>query len=70
MLLASGFSEAECWASILHPEILDEVLKPSTAAAKGGVSSAATTAAASAEEPLTGLLQNIGNVPIFRDLFD
>jgi hypothetical protein len=56
MLLASGFSEAEC------SEILEEVLKPSTAAGKGGVSAAATTAAASAEEPLTGLLQNIGNV--------
>jgi len=57
MLLASGFSEAEC------SEILDEVLKPSTAAADRGVSAAATTAAPSAEEPLTGLLQHIGNVP-------
>jgi hypothetical protein len=47
MLLASGFSEAEC------TEILDDVLKPSTTMATGHVSAAATTAAPSTKEPLT-----------------
>ena len=47
MLLASGFSEAEC------TEILDDVLKPSTAIATGGVSAGATTAAPTTKVPLT-----------------